>query len=131
MLRNETVGNAADLFHFCSYNATLLENLQISLGSAWQFRLEQDHYHRREENGMDSNQGRHPGINLYHHLFFCYFNFSTANISLNDLQKNSAREKNIDVTDVIYLDDYAPAQVTAIKEIARNSYQQTRSKFDC
>lgn len=73
MLRNETVGNAADLFHFRSHNATLLENLQISLGSAGQFRLEQDHYHRREEIGMDSNQGRHPGINLYHHLFlFCF-----------------------------------------------------------
>jgi hypothetical protein len=75
MLRNETVGNAADLFHFRSHNATLFENLQISLGSAWQFRLEQDHYHRREENGMDSNQGRHPGIHLYHHLFFFFFIF--------------------------------------------------------
>ncbi|EFX69540.1 hypothetical protein DAPPUDRAFT_62171 [Daphnia pulex] len=47
-------------------------------------------------------------------------------IQIQDAIQNSAREKNIDVTDVIYLDDYAPAQVTTINKIARNSYQQTR-----
>lgn len=42
--------------------------------------------------------------------------------------QESARDKNIDVTDVIQLDDYIPNQVETINKIARKTYQRTRGK---
>ncbi|XP_046651148.1 guanylate cyclase 32E-like isoform X2 [Daphnia pulicaria] len=47
-------------------------------------------------------------------------------IQIKDAIKDSARDKNIDVTDVIHLDDYIPAQVETINKIARKTYQRTR-----
>ncbi|KZS07425.1 Guanylate cyclase [Daphnia magna] len=47
-------------------------------------------------------------------------------IQIKDAIKDSARDKNIDVTDVIQLDDYIPNQVETINKIARKTYQRTR-----
>ena len=124
MLRNEAIRNAADVLHFRSHITAVLENLEIGHGSAWKFWLEQNHHHRGEEVRMDSNQGCHQGIHI---SIIISSLISTKSNKL--IVKVSAKDKNIDVSEVIYLDDYAPAQVPTINKIARNSYQNTRSKF--
>jgi guanylate cyclase len=73
---------------------------------------------------MDSNQGCHQGMHI---SIIISSLISTKSNKL--IVKVSAKDKNIDVSEVIYLDDYAPAQVPTINKIARNSYQNTRSKF--
>lgn len=49
-------------------------------------------------------------------------------IAFVNRSQDSARDKNIDVTDVIHLDDYIPAQVETINKIAEETYKRTRSK---
>ena len=46
-----------------------------------------------------------------------------------EIRQDSARERNIDVTEVIQLDDYIPAQVETINNIALQTYQRTRGDF--
>lgn len=73
---------------------------------------------------MDSDQRCHQGI-------FMPSRYGTTlwiNIAFVNRSQDSARDKNIDVTDVIQLDDYIPAQVETINKIAEETYKRTRSK---
>jgi len=47
-------------------------------------------------------------------------------IQIKDAIKELAQGRDIDVTDVIQLDDYIPAQVETINRIAHDTYQRTR-----
>lgn len=70
-------------------------------------------------------------------MFYCTTSFATSQFQLTENKVNSsfiwlqdsARDKNIDVTDVIQLDDYIPNQVETINKIARKTYQRTRGKL--
>lgn len=135
MLRDESVGNAANLFYIRAHAAAFIQDLEIGDGVTGEVRLEQSRYHRRQKERVDPNQRRHQGIvyilapcermksQLVETCFISLFRFRTVSI------QESAVERKIDVTDVIHLDDYIPAQVETINKIARDTYQRTRSEF--
>lgn len=46
--------------------------------------------------------------------------------TIYDVQESRNKQRNVDVTDVIHLDDYIPARVETLNKIAVDTYQRTR-----
>ena len=86
--------------------------------------MEQIDYHRWPKKRVDSDQRRNQGISSSSNL-----RALQSKIFVFTTTQDSARGKNIEVTDVIHLDDYIPAQVETINKIAQETYKHTRSEF--